>query len=131
MARRKLLAAESSCKIGKEPLWSSALIHKVHVLIFLIAVSHVLYALTSLFISMIAMRRWREYERAATQEGLLDLPTEQLQREGESRVAFGIRQTIRQFTHPIDRVTYVALRHMFITTLQVYTVLPTQTVDNL
>jgi hypothetical protein len=116
---RKLLVAEANCPNGKEPLWSSDLIHKVHILIFLIAVSHVLYALTSLAISLHSIQRWHEYERSALLHGLLDLPVEQLQREGENRVSFGLRHTIRQFTHPIDEATYIALRSMFIENLQV------------
>jgi hypothetical protein len=119
---RRLLAAsgENSCPEGKEPLWSSDLIHKVHILIFLIAISHVLYAMVSLGVSMHAVRKWHRYEQAAQETGeLLDLPVGQLQREGEHKYWFGIRQGIRQFTHPIDRATFVALRHMFIETMQV------------
>jgi hypothetical protein len=117
---RRLLAASSDnpCQGGKEPLWSSELIHKVHILIFLIAVSHVLYAMTSVAISVHAMHRWRRFE-CSTQSGeLLDLPVDQLQREGESKVHFALRQAIRQFTSPVDQPTYLALRRMFIKSVQ-------------
>ena len=120
-SRRLLAAGESTfCKDrGKEPLWSSALIHKVHILIFLIAISHVLYGMASLAISMLAMKRWRAFERTAQQGDLLDLPVDQLQKEGESRFVFGLRQAVRQFTKPIDRATYTALRRMFVETMHV------------
>ena len=118
---RRLQAASADCAEGKEPLWSSELIHKVHILIFLIAISHVLYAMCSLAISMRAVRKWRRYERVAQSGELLDLPVAQLQREGEHKIWFGIRQGLRQFTHPIDAATYVALRRMFVETMQVCT----------
>jgi Mlo family len=118
---RRLLAASkgSSCGEGKEPLWSSKLIHKVHILIFLIAISHVLYALLSLAISMLSMRRFHRFERTAQKGELLNLPIDQLQRQGESKIMFGIRQGVRQFTHPIDKATYVALRRLFFERMQV------------
>jgi hypothetical protein len=118
---RRLLAKPSSCPEGKEPLWSSGLIHKVHILIFLIAMSHILYAMATLFISMRAMHRWREFESIAQDGRLLPLPVGQLQHEGETRWAFGLRQAIRQFTHPIDIATYVAIRRMFIESAQACT----------
>lgn len=111
--RRRLLAAKADCPEGKEPFWSSALIHKIHILIFLIAASHVLYAVTSLTMSMLSMRRWQEYETTAQEGELLPLPTDQLQKEGENRVMFGLRQAVRQFMYPIDRPTYIALRRLF------------------
>lgn len=118
---RRLLAASAgdSCPEGKEPLWSSALIHKIHILIFLIAISHVVYALMSLGISMLSMRRFHAFEKVAQEGRLLGLPTDQLQRDGESRIMFGIRQAVRQFTHPIDIGTYLALRRLFIEAVQV------------
>jgi Mlo family len=126
-AARRLLAASgaaaakatSSCGEGKEPIWSSNLIHKVHILIFLIAISHVLYAMLSIGVAMHAVRKWRKYEQTAQQGELLDLPVGQLQRQGEHKLWFGLRQGVRQFTHPIDQATFVALRRMFIETVQV------------
>lgn len=96
------------------------MIHKVHILIFLIAISHVVYALMSLGISMLSMRRFHAFEKVAQEGNLLPLPTDQLQRAGESRIMFGIRQAIRQFTHPIDIATYIALRRLFIEAVQVW-----------
>jgi len=110
---RRLLAAKADCPEGKEPFWSSALIHKIHILIFLIAASHVIYAVSSLTMSMLSMRRWQEYERTAQEGELLPLPTDQLQKTGESRIMFGLRQAGRQFVYPIDRPTYIALRRLF------------------
>eukprot|EP00892_Ulva_mutabilis_P012318 jgi/Ulvmu1/9459/UM052_0027.1 len=111
--RRRLLAAKADCPDGKEPFWSSALIHKIHILIFLIAASHVIYAVASLTMSMLSMRRWQEYERTAQEGELLPLPTDQLQKADESKIVFGLRQTVRQFINPIDRPTYIALRRLF------------------
>jgi hypothetical protein len=92
---------------------------QVHILIFLIAISHVLYAMTSLGISMHAVRRWRRFEAEARNGDLLDLHVGQLQREGEHKLWFGLRQGLRQFTHPIDQATFVALRRMFVETMMV------------
>ena len=92
---------------------------QVHILIFLIAISHVLYAMTSLGIAMHAVRRWRRFEVTAHSGDLLDLPVGQLQREGEHKLWFGLRQGLRQFTHPVDQATFVALRRMFVETMMV------------
>jgi hypothetical protein len=101
-------------------MWSSALIHKMHILIFLIAVSHVLFGMASLTLSWVSMVRWRVFEEKAQGGELLTLPTDQLQREGESKVIFGIRQCVRQFTDRIDLPTYIALRQEFLFRTRVF-----------
>lgn len=108
----------SDCPAGKEPLWPSDLIHKLHILIFLIAVSHVTYALCSLGICLISIRRFARYEKLAAQ-GLLPLNLGQLQRQGESRIWFGMRMCLMQFTERIDVGTYLAVRRQFIERAQV------------
>ena len=117
-ARRLLAAKEANCPDGTGPLWESKLIHKVHILIFLVAVAHVVYGSVSLAISMWSMRRWKHFEEAAQQGDLMPLPIGQLRNESESSCWFGIRQAVRQFTHPIDKPTYIALRRMFCERMQ-------------
>ena len=40
VSMRALLAATYECPEGKEPLWPATLIHKIHILIFLISINH-------------------------------------------------------------------------------------------
>ncbi len=77
-------AAASQCPEGKESIWASDLIHKAHILIFLIAVSHIIYAALSMALSMLAMRRWASLEREVQDGLLLPLPLGGLQRHHES-----------------------------------------------
>lgn len=115
-AHRRLLAGggESPCPDGKESLWSSDLIHKCHILIFLIAVCHLIWAMLSSVLSVFAMRKWHKFEANVQGRGLLPLPVGGLQREGEPMLVYGLRQCVRQFTHPVNEAQFGAIRALFI-----------------
>eukprot|EP00892_Ulva_mutabilis_P008977 jgi/Ulvmu1/6451/UM003_0081.1 len=114
--RRRLMGSGGgdSCPDGEEPLWESELIHKAHILIFLIAVCHIAYAMVSIALSMASMRRWHKFEQRVNGGELLPLPLGGLQKHGESSFVFGLRQCLRQFTHSLDVATYSALRALFV-----------------
>ena len=119
--RRRLMASGGghSCPGNQEPIWESELIHKAHLLIFLIAVCYIAYAVVSIALSMLAMRRWHKFEQRVIGGELLPLPLGGLQHHGEPSFVFGLRQCLRQFTHPLDIATYSALRALFVGRVQV------------
>ena len=114
--RRRLMASGGghSCPEGQEPIWESDLIHKAHILIFLIAACYIAYAMVSIALSMLAMRRWHKFEQRVSGGELLPLPLGGLQHHGESSLIFGLRQCLRQFSRPLDVATYSALRALFV-----------------
>ncbi|KAK9124307.1 hypothetical protein Sjap_013909 [Stephania japonica] len=63
---RRILAGggtdECSAK-GKVPLVSSDGIHQLHIFIFVLAVSHVLYCILTLALGRLKMRRWKAWEK--------------------------------------------------------------------
>lgn len=117
-------AGGNPCPEGKEPIWESELIHKAHILIFLIAACHIVYAMVSIALSMLAMRRWHKFEQRVKGGQLLPLPLDGLQKHGEPALVFGLRQCLRQFTNPIDIATYSALRALFVDRVEVRCILP-------
>lgn len=121
-AKRRLLAkaVEHSCPDGQEPVWESKLIHKAHLLIFLIAAVHILYSMTSIGLSLLAMKRWKRFERQVTQAAE-PLPEPWAVQHGHSRsgMFLGLAQLFRQFYRPLDIGTYAALRRLFLNKMNV------------
>lgn len=83
------------------------------------AVTHILYAALSMTLSMLAMRQWFQFEERVKDGRLLELPLGGLMRHREPHVLFGLRQCIRQFTHPISLPVYAAVRRLFFDRMQV------------
>ncbi|KAJ8764030.1 hypothetical protein K2173_004915 [Erythroxylum novogranatense] len=63
--RRFLAGAESvvRCKTGKEPIITAEGLHQLHILIFFLAVFHVLYSLTTMMLGRLKIRGWKEWEQ--------------------------------------------------------------------
>lgn len=87
---------------------------QAHILIFLIAACHLIWAILSSVMSMVALRRWNTYEAHIHGRGLLHMPVGGLQRHGEPAFVYGLRQCIRQFSHPVDEAQFGAIRELFI-----------------
>ncbi|GLU19655.1 hypothetical protein SLE2022_358910 [Rubroshorea leprosula] len=64
---RYLAAVDTSppCKEGYEPLISSHALHQLHILIFFLAVCHVLYSAVTMLLGRLKIRGWKEWEREA------------------------------------------------------------------
>lgn len=116
-ASRRLLAkaVEHSCADGQEPVWESKLIHKAHLLIFLIAAVHILYSMTSIGLSLLAMRRWKRFESQVTDaKDALPEPWAVQHGHRKSGMLLGFVQLFRQMYRPLDIGTYAALRRLFL-----------------
>eukprot|EP00892_Ulva_mutabilis_P008285 jgi/Ulvmu1/5829/UM025_0087.1 len=120
-ARRLLAKAlEHSCPDGQEPVWESKLIHKAHLLIFLIAAVHILYSMTSIGLSLLAMRRWKNFEKQVSQTtDALPEPWALQQGHKKSGMFLGFMQLFRQACRPLDLGTYAALRRLFLEKMNV------------
>ena len=127
-AYRRLLAPYGDdCEDGQEALWSIKLIHDIHILIFLISVTHIFYSALSLILCMWSMRHWPKWEKEHIDEitagngtvTMMALRTGLLQRVGELNWHFKLRSFLRQFLHKMDKPTYLALRRMRLESLEV------------
>ena len=87
---------------------------QAHILIFLIAACHLIWAMLSTVLSVLALRSWHQYEARMKTKGLLPMPVGGLQREGEPVVFYRLRQCLRQFTHPVNEAQFGAIRALFI-----------------
>jgi hypothetical protein len=47
------------------------------------------------------------------------MPVRGLQRHGEPTLVYGLRQCVRQFTHPVNEAQYGAIRALFISVTKV------------
>ncbi len=57
--------AEESCGAGSEPFWSQQAILQAHIFVFVIAVTHIVYAAISMLLCIWKIRRWRRFEERA------------------------------------------------------------------
>ncbi|XP_077231539.1 MLO-like protein 9 [Tasmannia lanceolata] len=65
---RRVLAEEptSKCGTGKVPLVSTNAIHQLHIFIFFLAVSHVVYSALTMAFGRLKIRGWKEWEKETT-----------------------------------------------------------------
>jgi hypothetical protein len=70
-------------------------------------------------LTMLAMRRWFQFEQQVKDGRLLRLPLNGLMQEHEGHLVFGIRQCVRQFTDPISLPEYAAIRRLFFERMEV------------
>ncbi|XXG81171.1 hypothetical protein AAC387_Pa09g1868 [Persea americana] len=128
---RRILAGASydNCeKEGKVPLVSSDGIHQLHIFIFVLAVSHVLYCITTMALSRAKMRSWKSWEKetkTVEYEFSHDPERFRFAREtsfGRRHLNFWAKSPIliwivcffRQFVRSVPKVDYLTLRHGFI-----------------
>ncbi|XVE79072.1 hypothetical protein DITRI_Ditri14bG0028400 [Diplodiscus trichospermus] len=129
--RRSMAAASGSddkCGEGKEPFVSSKAINQLHIFIFVLAVSHVLYCILTWALGRAKMRRWKRWEKETrTIEYQFSHDPERFRfaREtsfGRRHLSFWTKNPIlmwivcffRQFVRSVPKVDYLTLRHGFI-----------------
>ncbi|KAF3440893.1 hypothetical protein FNV43_RR19179 [Rhamnella rubrinervis] len=68
-SERRFLAGDSyapKCKTGSEPIISVKGLHQLHILIFFLAVFHVLYSAVTMMLGRLKIRGWKEWEKETT-----------------------------------------------------------------
>ncbi|KAL6133372.1 hypothetical protein ACLB2K_065609 [Fragaria x ananassa] len=129
-ARRVLAAAGyDKCGLkGKVPFVSFYGIHQLHILIFVLAVSHVLYCIITLVLGRAKMRKWKTWEletRTADYQFSHDPERFRFARDtsfGRRHLSFWSQSPIllwivcffRQFVRSVPKVDYLTLRNGFI-----------------
>ncbi|CAL2267765.1 unnamed protein product [Prunus armeniaca] len=129
-ARRVLAAAgKDKCAAkNKVPFVSFYGIHQLHILIFVLAVFHVLYCIITLVLGRAKMRRWKKWEsetRTADYQFSHDPERFRFARDtsfGRRHLSYWSRSPIslwivcffRQFVRSVPKVDYLTLRHGFI-----------------
>eukprot|EP01025_Chloroclados_australasicus_P005895 TRINITY_DN118_c0_g1_i6.p1 TRINITY_DN118_c0_g1~~TRINITY_DN118_c0_g1_i6.p1 ORF type:complete len:662 (-),score=61.27 TRINITY_DN118_c0_g1_i6:819-2804(-) len=116
LGNRKLLAGTGStfkCASGKEPLWSITVLHEIHILIFIIAVVHLVQAAGSMIIAELRVRRWKKYEDMSNHDMV------PLKRKGAIKakgrlITLWAQSFFMQFIDSVDRPIYLAIRRLFI-----------------
>ncbi|XP_043690739.1 MLO-like protein 12 [Telopea speciosissima] len=129
---RRILAAGGStdkCAAkGEVSFVSSDGIHQLHIFIFVLAVFHVLYCITTMFLGRLKMRKWKKWEKETkTIEYQFTNDPERFRfaRDtsfGRRHLNFWSKQPIliwvvcffRQFVRSVPKVDYLTLRHGFI-----------------
>ncbi|XP_044504371.1 MLO-like protein 6 [Mangifera indica] len=129
--RRSLATAASTDKCaeeGKVPFISSDGIHQLHIFIFVLAVSHVLYCVLTMALGRAKMKRWKHWEketRTAEYQFSHDPERFRFAREtsfGRRHLSFWTKTPgliwiicfFRQFVRSVPKVDYLTLRHGFI-----------------
>ncbi|KAG8662922.1 hypothetical protein MANES_01G156800v8 [Manihot esculenta] len=129
--RRFLAGAEttSKCKTGYEPLITVDGLHQLHILIFFLAVFHVLYSFTTMMLGRLKIRGWKEWEQETSShdyEFSNDPSRFRLTHETSfvrahtsfwTRIPFFfyIGCFFRQFYRSVSKADYLTLRNGFIT----------------
>ncbi|OVA10168.1 Mlo-related protein [Macleaya cordata] len=128
---RRSLAGAYSDKCtpkGKVPLVSVSGIHQLHIFIFVLAVSHVLYCILTMALGRAKMRSWKSWEKetkSVEYEFSHDPERFRYARDttfGRRHLSFWSRSRIllwtvcffRQFFGSVPKVDYLTLRHGFI-----------------
>ncbi|XP_019199042.1 PREDICTED: MLO-like protein 6 [Ipomoea nil] len=128
---RRVLAAAGGDKCaakGKVPLISADGIHQLHIFIFVLAVFHVFYCITTLALGSAKMRRWKAWEeetKTIEYQFAHDPERFRFAREtsfGRRHLSFWTKTPIllwiacffRQFIRSVPKVDYLTLRHGFI-----------------
>ncbi|XP_038698083.1 MLO-like protein 6 [Tripterygium wilfordii] len=125
---RILVSLSDSCGSGKVPFMSSDGIHQLHILIFVLAVFHVLYCILTMALGQAKMKSWNRWEKETrTLEYRFSHDNERLRLARET--TFGRRHLsfwtnspfliwivcfFRQFVRSVPKVDYLTLRHGFI-----------------
>lgn len=128
---RRFLAAASpvECRKGYEPLISVQGLHDLHILIFFLAVFHIVYSFLTMMLGRLKIRRWKEWEKETLShdyEFSNDPSRFRLTHETSfvrahnsfwARIPlfFYIGCFLRQFFRSVGRADYLTLRNGFIT----------------
>ncbi|KAK7360353.1 hypothetical protein VNO77_02340 [Canavalia gladiata] len=130
--QRRYLSDDSTpyqCKEGHEPLISVNGLHQLHILIFFLAVLHVLYSAVTMLLGRLKIRGWKAWEEETSSHGYEfanDPSRFRLTHETSfvrAHASFWTRYSIffyvgcffRQFYRSVGKADYLALRNGFIT----------------
>ncbi|XWS59699.1 hypothetical protein CRYUN_Cryun08bG0144200 [Craigia yunnanensis] len=127
---RRVLAAAGydKCAKGKVPFVSEDGIHQLHIFIFVLAISHVLYCIITLALGRAKMRKWKAWEmetRTVDYQFSHDPERFRFARDttfGRRHLSFWSRTPVllwivcffRQFFRSVPKVDYLTLRYGFI-----------------
>ncbi|XP_049378872.1 MLO-like protein 2 [Solanum stenotomum] len=129
---RRVLAAAGTDKCadkGKVAFVSADGIHQLHIFIFVLAIFHVFYCVTTLALGRAKMSRWKTWEketRTAEYQFSHDPERFRFARDtsfGRRHLSFWTKNSVllwivcffRQFVRSVPKVDYLTLRHGFIT----------------
>ncbi|KAK4709274.1 hypothetical protein R3W88_030199 [Solanum pinnatisectum] len=129
---RRVLAAAGTDKCadkGKVAFVSADGIHQLHIFIFVLAIFHVFYCITTLALGRAKMSRWKTWEketRTAEYQFSHDPERFRFARDtsfGRRHLSFWTKNSVllwivcffRQFVRSVPKVDYLTLRHGFIT----------------
>ncbi|XP_007009792.2 PREDICTED: MLO-like protein 6 isoform X1 [Theobroma cacao] len=129
VARRSLASKEDTCPEGKVAFVSTYGIHQLHIFIFVLAISHILYCIITYALGRTKMRKWKAWEketRTVEYQYYNDPERFRFARDtsfGRRHMNFWSRSTLslwivcffRQFFGSVTKVDYLTLRHGFIT----------------
>eukprot|EP01024_Parvocaulis_polyphysoides_P011023 TRINITY_DN13886_c0_g1_i5.p1 TRINITY_DN13886_c0_g1~~TRINITY_DN13886_c0_g1_i5.p1 ORF type:complete len:621 (-),score=56.12 TRINITY_DN13886_c0_g1_i5:142-1884(-) len=117
---RKLLAGSGykfSCPNGQESFWSITALHEIHILIFLIAVVHLVQAALSMILASLRVRRWKIYEDRECHD-MIPLKKKRAIKPEGSWWSLWIWSFFSQFSDSVDGPVYLAIRRFFIEKLE-------------
>ncbi|CAK8538768.1 unnamed protein product [Lathyrus sativus] len=121
-------ATPVQCKEGKEPLISANGLHQIHILIFFLAVLHVLYSAVTMLLGRLKIRGWKAWEAETSSHGYefatdpsrfrLTHETSFVRQHAtfwtKNPIFFIISCFFRQFYRSVDKADYLTLRNGFI-----------------
>ncbi|KAK0605852.1 hypothetical protein LWI29_031350 [Acer saccharum] len=123
------VSTATKCKDGNEPLISTAGLHELHILIFFLAVFHVIYSFLTMMLGRLKIRGWKKWEMETTSddyEFTHDPSRFRLTHETSfvrAHTSFWTRIPVffyigcffRQFFRSVSKSDYLTLRNGFIT----------------
>ncbi|CAH8341205.1 unnamed protein product [Eruca vesicaria subsp. sativa] len=131
---RHLLAAGDlsvNCKNGSEPLINVKGLHQLHILLFFLAIFHVLYSLITMMLSRLKIRGWKKWEEETLSHDYEFSIADQTRLRLTHETSFVKLHTsfwtaipfffyagcfLRQFFVSVGRIDYLTLRYGFIST---------------
>ncbi len=104
----------TECPPGEEPLWSLTALHQAHILLFCIALVHILYTAVSLILCLARVARWRALEVAALARRWPRLAGRFLPRPAERAAGHALKCFVLVWTQSVNEELYVGLRRLFV-----------------
>eukprot|EP01023_Acetabularia_acetabulum_P017880 TRINITY_DN1899_c1_g1_i1.p1 TRINITY_DN1899_c1_g1~~TRINITY_DN1899_c1_g1_i1.p1 ORF type:complete len:642 (-),score=69.84 TRINITY_DN1899_c1_g1_i1:3023-4948(-) len=112
---RKLLAGGDyyECPKGQESFWSITALHEIHILIFLIAIVHLVQASLSMVLASLRVKKWKKYEDRV-QHDMIPLKKKRAIKTKGSWAGLWIYSFFTQFSDSVDGPVYLAIRRFFL-----------------
>ncbi|XP_031255610.1 MLO-like protein 13 isoform X1 [Pistacia vera] len=132
-ARRQLLTTKSGSdhclNKGKIPFLSMEALHQLHIFIFVLAVVHVIFCVTTMVLGGLKIRQWKHWEASVKRSAEAGTPKDTLKRHHitffdaraigywrNAAVVSWMISFLKQFYGSVTKSDYVALRQGFIMT---------------